>query len=90
MYTQSSSSSANKEVIIHICSRITRARVLNGELYAKRLHKLIYLHLSTDSFMKISLQSTGLNNKCNKEAIYDDLYSSYKQLQVGYIKAQLY
>ena len=31
--------------------------------------------------MRISLQSTGLNTKCNKEAINDDLYSSCKQLQ---------
>ena len=34
------------------------SRVLNGELYAQRLHKLIYLHLSTDRFMKISLHSS--------------------------------
>ena len=33
--------------------------VLNGELYAQRLQQLTYLHLSTDCFMKISLQSTG-------------------------------
>ena len=31
--------------IIQICSGITRDRVLNGELYAPRLQKLIYLHL---------------------------------------------
>ena len=29
--------------LIHICSGITRGRVLNGELYAQRLQKLIYL-----------------------------------------------
>ena len=46
--------------IIQICSGITRGRVLNGELYAQRLDKLIYLHLSTDCFMKIPLQSTGV------------------------------
>ena len=45
--------------IIQICSGITRGRVLNGEHYAQRLQKLIYLLLSTDCFMKISLQSTG-------------------------------
>ena len=45
--------------IILICSGITRGRMLNGELYAQRLQKLIYLHLPTDCFMKISLQSTG-------------------------------
>ena len=38
--------------IIQICSGITHGRVLNGELYAQRLQKLIYLHLSTDCFMK--------------------------------------
>ena len=41
--------------IIQICSGITRGRVLNGELHALRLQKLVYLHLSTDCFMKISL-----------------------------------
>ena len=40
--------------INQISSGITRGRVLNGELYAHRLQKLIYLHLSTDCFMKIS------------------------------------
>ena len=45
--------------IIQICSGITRGRVLNGELYAQRLQKLIYLHLSTDCFMKISVHSSG-------------------------------
>ena len=30
--------------------------MLNGELYAQRLQKLIYLYLFTDCFMKISLQ----------------------------------
>ena len=33
--------------IIQICSGITRGRVLNRELYAQRLQKLMYLHLST-------------------------------------------
>ena len=42
--------------IIQISSGITRGRVLNGELYALRLQMLIYLHLSTNCFMKISLQ----------------------------------
>ena len=55
--------------VIHIiqrCSGITRGRVLNGELYAQRLQKLIYLHLFTDCFMKISLQSS--------EQIYSKIY----------------
>ena len=47
-------------LIIQFCSGITRGRVLNGKLYAQRLQKLIYLHLFTDCFMKISLQSYGL------------------------------
>ena len=34
-----------------MCSGITPGRVLNGELYAHTLQKLIYLHLSTDCFM---------------------------------------
>ena len=50
-----------KENIIQICSGITRGRVLNGELYAQRLQKLIYLHLPTYCFMKISLQSMKEN-----------------------------
>ena len=31
----------------------------NGELYAQRFQKSIYLHLSTDCFMKMSLQCMG-------------------------------
>ena len=44
--------------IIQMCSGITRGRVLNGELHAQRLLKLIYSHLFTDCFMKISRQSS--------------------------------
>ena len=47
------------QYITQICSEITHGRVLSGEIYAQRLQKLIYLHLFTDCFMKISLQSTG-------------------------------
>ena len=43
--------------IIQICSGITCVRVHNGELYAQGVQKLIYLHLLTDCFMNISLQS---------------------------------
>ena len=39
-----------------MCSGITRGRVLNGELYAQRFQTLIYLHLFTDCFLKISPQ----------------------------------
>ena len=46
--------------MIQICSGITSGRVFNGELYAQRLQKLIYLHLLTGWFMKISLQSSEL------------------------------
>ena len=31
--------------MIQTCSGITSGRVLNGDLYAHRLQKLIYLHL---------------------------------------------
>ena len=41
-----------------MCSGITRSIVLSGEFYAQRLQTLIYLHLFTDCFMKISLQSS--------------------------------
>ena len=41
--------------MIQICSGITRGRVLNGELYAQILQKLIYLNLSTECFMKIGV-----------------------------------
>ena len=44
---------------IQIDSVITHGRVFNGELYTQRLQKLIYLCLSTDCFMKISLHSSG-------------------------------
>ena len=42
--------------MIQIYSGISSGWVLNGELYAQRLQKLIYLYLFTDCFMKISLQ----------------------------------
>ena len=51
-------SSISKYHIIQLCSGITPGTVLSGELYAQRLQKLIYLHLFTDCFMKISLQSS--------------------------------
>ena len=44
--------------MIKMCSGITRGRVLNGVRYAQRFHKLIYLHLFTDCFMKNSPQSS--------------------------------
>ena len=44
--------------VIPICSGITYGRVLNEELYAQSLQKFIYVHLFTDCFMKISLQSS--------------------------------
>ena len=47
-----------KEVIIQIYSGITRGIVLNGERYAQRLEKLIYLYLFTDCSMPISSQSS--------------------------------
>ena len=37
--------SDNINYIMQMCSGITRGRALNGELYAQRLQKLIYLHL---------------------------------------------
>ena len=46
--------------IIQMCSGITCGRVLNGELYAQRFQKLIYLHLFTDCFMKISPLSPAI------------------------------
>ena len=48
--------------ITQIYSGITCARVLNGELYNQRLHKLsviLYLCLSTECFMKISFHFSG-------------------------------
>ena len=44
---------------IQIYSGITGGRALNGELYTQRLHKFIYLCLSTESFMKISFYFSG-------------------------------
>ena len=40
-----------------MCSETTCGSMLNGAVYAQRFQKLIYLHLLTDCFMKISLQS---------------------------------
>ena len=42
--------------MIQICSGIRSGRVVIGELYAQRLHKLIYPHLLTGCCMKISRQ----------------------------------
>ena len=36
--------------IIQMCSVVTHDRVLNGEHYAQRFQKLIYLHLFADLF----------------------------------------
>ena len=47
--------------MIQNCSGITSGRVLNGELYAQRLQRLIYLHLLTGCFTKIYLQSLEQN-----------------------------
>ena len=44
--------------IIQMCSGITHGRVLNGDFYAQRFQNLIYLHLFTDCFMTISIQSS--------------------------------
>ena len=52
--------------IIQIYFGITCGRVLNGELYAQSLQKLIYLHMSMDSFMTISLQSTELKRNLHE------------------------
>ena len=46
--------------IIQIYSGITCGRVLNGELYAQILQKLIFLDLSICCFMTFSLRSSGL------------------------------
>ena len=45
------------ESVIQMCSGITCGRMLIGELYAQRFQNLIYLHLFTDCFIKISPQS---------------------------------
>ena len=50
--------------LIQLCFGITRGRELNGELCAQRFHKLIYLHLFTDCFIKISPQSSGQPQNC--------------------------
>ena len=55
-----------KHFIIQVCSGITHGRVLIGKLYAQRLQKLIYLHLFTDCFMKISLQSSQQISLCRR------------------------
>ena len=52
---------------IQVCSGIASGRVLNGELYAQILQRLIYLHLLTGCFMKISLQSSKQNLVANAE-----------------------
>ena len=44
--------------MIQICAGIISGRVLNGGLYAQKMQKVIYLHLLTGCFMKISVQSS--------------------------------
>ena len=64
-----------KEVVYDPFSGITSGSVLNGELYAQRSQKLMYLHLLTDCFMKISLYSSEQNfalmseEKCHRVII---------------------
>ena len=41
-----------------MCSGITRGRVPNGVFYAQRFHKLIYLQLFTECYVKIFPQSS--------------------------------
>ena len=60
-------------LVIQICSGITRGKVLNGELYAQTLQKLIYLHLPTDCFMKTSLHSHGKFAKAFPWSMYINL-----------------
>ena len=51
--------------------------MLNGELYAQRFQKIIYLHLFTDCFMKISLQSSEpiqLAILKHQHALYVDIW----------------
>ena len=62
--------------IIQICSGIIHGRVLNGELYAQRLQKLIYLHLSTDSFIKRNLHETV----CRQMQIYINLCNLHENV----------
>ena len=47
-----------KSYLSNLFWNLVVARVLNGELYAQRLHKLIYLNLFTDCFTNISLHSS--------------------------------
>ena len=51
-------------IIIQMCSGSPLGRVLNGELCAQRFQKLIYLHLFTDWFMKISPELLSLLQHC--------------------------
>ena len=45
--------------VMEMCS--LESHVLNGEFYAQRYQKLIYLHLFTECFMKISLKWSEQN-----------------------------
>ena len=54
--------SASTLYIIQIYSGIARVRGLNGEFYAQKLQKLIYMYVFTNHFMKISLQSMHAND----------------------------
>ena len=68
--------------MIQIYSGITSGRVLNGELSAQRLQKLIYLHLLTGCFM-ISLQSSEQNVVFLLQGLKGNLHeTTCKQMQI--------
>ena len=62
-----------------MCSGITCGRVLNGELYAQRFHKLIYLHLSTDYCMKLFPQSSELIQLCTEKVLLSVLFPTIEE-----------
>ena len=65
--------------IIQMCSGITHGTVFSGKLYAQRFQKLIYLHLFTDCFMKISPQSM----EQTQLLILNHLHALYCPLQLN-------
>ena len=75
--------------IIQIWFGTTRGWEVNGELYAQRLQKLIYLHLSRDCFIKISLKSTWPYNLYNNIIIFTWLWNISLLFSLTYLNTML-
>ena len=69
---------------MYICYGITSGRVLNRELYAQKIQKLIYPHLLTSCFKKFSLQSQSKIKKNKPRRVERNRHETvFEQLQIN-------